>query len=1113
MASTDDFIRQILEESKKKTGKITAYHPRQSSKISPEEQAAWDQRAKEQAARETAVKRGLQGWITDIPGTIADLAVDLPYNLAQRAAGRRGENIKPLGAGEAVRSGLSSALGWTQPQAETGMQPQGDWLNDAITSILQAANPVALTAAGDPVAAARLAGQGAKMAGKGAAKMAENAAVRDPYFAGKLGSQRGVIKMPGGNWPPESTKALEGLKPNRYAADDRAMFQAELDDLLKQNAEYPGRHERRIPVVQGSIQEMDKNIALNNFIDKQLTRYIKNQMATPEDPIRALAEKGTLHFDAPQVEPTDRLDAKRQAFADKNGKWSYGQSRIAQNWEDAADRMVNIVPAETYQNFGSSNMSGKPGWEWINKVDPDTPLYGLNNGVSGARGGDPSIESLGFPHLIDELRNATNPASGLPRELLIKPESLSKLSVPQAVERVAKINEWRAAQKAEADAARAMNPATFTHKEYPEGYKWVELKMPEKAPEGWTENVKPGDKANLDPNYAYGFPILEDALKYEGETMGHCVGGYCPDVAEGRSRIYSLRDKKGQPHVTVEVEPGHPLEGHKNLNSAEKQELHNQVVAEHYGGREPDLTNVFSDLINYEKHPYFQKISEAYVNKYGMPAPSIQQIKGKANRAPNEEYLPYVQDFVKSGKWSDVGDFHNTGFAHKADAIFTNEDIDVLRSKGHDVPSYLTAAENSKFQNELYKIQTGKDPETGLPIEGMKRGGSVKSCNQDAMQMAVWDKAVRKNGGGGMSSILSGIDSIVTPTKRRIADLVQNPIDYAKQAFNTVGENIAQFNQNALKAKEGQELKRMGSVMGDAPQYRNAMSQTINSLMGVTPIGATVWHGSPHKFVPTAKNPLGEFDASKMGTGEGAQAYGHGHYVAESPGVAKTYQPRDFAHEEELLKLYKAAEKRRDYSAMDILENALMHKTPEELRGIHGEAGERVIKQIDKIPRTVGSLYKIDLPDEHIAKMLDWDKPLSQQSPEVRAAVQRAAEIKARQTGNMHDLSNDYAIKDLHDILGPQRLVQAGIPGIKYLDQGSRNAGEGTSNFVIFPGNEDLLTIKERMKKGGAIKKAARKADGGAVKQSGKITAFQKSDNLDAMRMMVMDKKLRKHHA
>ena len=37
-----------------------------------------------------------------------------------------------------------------------------------------------------------------------------------------------------------------------------------------------------------------------------------------------------------------------------------------------------------------------------------------------------------------------------------------------------------------------------------------------------------------------------------------------------------------------------------------------------------------------------------------------------------------------------------------------------------------------------------------------------------------------------------------------------------------------------------------------------------------------------------------------------------------------------------------------------------------------------------------------------------------------------------------------------------------GIPGIRYLDGGSRGAGAGTSNFVVFPGNEDLLRILER---------------------------------------------------
>src|SRR5574343_527293 len=42
-----------------------------------------------------------------------------------------------------------------------------------------------------------------------------------------------------------------------------------------------------------------------------------------------------------------------------------------------------------------------------------------------------------------------------------------------------------------------------------------------------------------------------------------------------------------------------------------------------------------------------------------------------------------------------------------------------------------------------------------------------------------------------------------------------------------------------------------------------------------------VYHGSPHKF--------DKADSSKIGTGEGAQAYGHGLYWAESPVVANAY--------------------------------------------------------------------------------------------------------------------------------------------------------------------------------------------------------------------------------
>ena len=43
-------------------------------------------------------------------------------------------------------------------------------------------------------------------------------------------------------------------------------------------------------------------------------------------------------------------------------------------------------------------------------------------------------------------------------------------------------------------------------------------------------------------------------LDIEGCAMGHCVGGYCDAVRYGEKTIFSLRDKKNEPHATIEVD-------------------------------------------------------------------------------------------------------------------------------------------------------------------------------------------------------------------------------------------------------------------------------------------------------------------------------------------------------------------------------------------------------------------------------------------------------------------------------------------------------------------------------------------------------------------------------
>ncbi len=455
-----------------------------------------------------------------------------------------------------------------------------------------------------------------------------------------------VIKDPGGNWLSGSVEgALKGLKPR-----------IRTEGINGHTAEHVGA-----------------DTAINNWIDKQLTRYVKKDMATSGDPVRALAERGVLHVDPAELNFRPEMHGKYLG----PGQTAVALSPSAKAWEGAADLKVSPMTSgqilggdEWVSDIASRAVEINP---WLAKVPADTRVFGIEEPRN-------LPQDLGFSHLIDELRNATNPNSGLPRELLLKYESLPQVSVPQAVERVAKINAWRAAQKAEADLARANNAATVLHKDYPDkGFKWVELKSPDESM-FWEEGLSPA--LNKIGSREQAKNALQDALKYEGDTMGHCVGGYCDNVAEGRTRIFSLRDSKGQPHTTIEVRPDQSNPYNRWVDSLKHGdpsdvELYRKAVVDRAGND-------------------FKKWADQ--NNITVPESfdSIVQIKGKQNRAPNPEYLPYVQDFVRSGKWSDVGDLQNSGLL-SSKQMFHPDDLNKYRERGEQVGDYLTEGEYQRL--------------------------------------------------------------------------------------------------------------------------------------------------------------------------------------------------------------------------------------------------------------------------------------------------------------------------------------------------------------------------------------------------------------------------------
>jgi hypothetical protein len=235
-------------------------------------------------------------------------------------------------------------------------------------------------------------------------------------------------------------------------------------------------------------------------------------------------------------------------------------------------------------------------------------------------------------------------------------------------------------------------------------------------------------------------------------------------------------------------------------------------------------------------------------------------------------------------------------------------------------------------------------------------------------------------------------------------------------------------------------------------------TQALAKQMAATynPMGMTVWHGSPHVFE--------RFDLSKLGTGEGAQMYGKGMYTAQEQNVAKRFTPRDSKFEDALMKRYNQAEKAGDYTSMQIYEDFLTQKTPEEIAksfkdmGFVGKDLATAQKAFDTAKslyqqQTEGNLYKVDLPDTHIRRMVDWDAPIKDQPMIIRKL--------AKSLGlDMNDLGGELVFKAGKDEAGRQVMQKAGIRGIKYADQLSNGEARNTKNFVVFDPNH--MTIQER---------------------------------------------------
>jgi hypothetical protein len=137
------------------------------------------------------------------------------------------------------------------------------------------------------------------------------------------------------------------------------------------------------------------------------------------------------------------------------------------------------------------------------------------------------------------------------------------------------------------------------------------------------------------------------------------------------------------------------------------------------------------------------------------------------------------------------------------------------------------------------------------------------------------------------------------------------------------------------------------------------------------------YHGTPHTFEAEPGAPLGRFQLDKIGTGEGAQTYGFGIYLAGHPQVAGTYRQQQMAGSRRFVEELERAELpasakgalqltgRRyfDDTTPETIVSAAYAQIPEARLDIeaHRAAAVSAVAQAQQAAKAAGSLYEVKI--------------------------------------------------------------------------------------------------------------------------------------------------------
>src|SRR6516164_4295459 len=436
------------------------------------------------------------------------------------------------------------------------------------------------------------------------------------------------------------------------------------------------------------------------------------------------------------------------------------------------------------------------------------------------------------------------------------------------------------------------------------------------------------------------------------------------------------------------------------------------------------------------------KDTRAWGNTSDIPPPGVNKDVDKAHEIAAKQGLKTLEDALKDSDKSAVlqrdkdmyGDFINSGVPGKTLSL---EAAGVRRLYGDKQPAPGDGL-------------LGDIPGLAAQLAGAEtHGGRVE------FPLAEWfktDPEVRK----------ALKDDVVVYKNGDSANSAETRKDYDKAA------------EGELTAAQQSRLDAEHTIAIENGDFEKANAIEAQKAVGVSePAPMDVWHFTPNDF--------DQFDEEHIGSGQGAASYGRGFYAAMNREVAESYRYLG----EQAATTWTINGKKIDAVGINSLDNAatpeagaawLLH-TSNGKREIAIKEGERRLKRAEEVvlrdtaeggelfhqreflqatldvlrhgdiqdPVTKGGLLRLRYHAEP-EQLLDWDRPLSEQHPDVQEKVRRIPgaiqEGKENPTGeqiaaNIASLHGDYKSRAVEVV---KALKGAGIPGMKYLDQFSRGA-------------------------------------------------------------------------